>query len=67
MAKAGAGGMTNQKALSVLAEIERKLAGHDQVTGGVIPVKQQVQQLIEEATDLRNLSQGYVLGWIPHW
>ncbi|EIW71794.1 hypothetical protein TREMEDRAFT_67963 [Tremella mesenterica DSM 1558] len=67
MAKAGAGGMTNQKALSVLAEIERKLAGHDQVTGEVIPVKQQVQQLIEEATDLRNLSQGYVLGWIPHW
>jgi FKBP12-rapamycin complex-associated protein len=72
MAKASGGGqgMTNRKALQVLAGIERKLSGYQGAAGDgqePVEVKKQVQELIEEATDIRNLAQGYVLGWMPHW
>lgn len=81
MAKVSGAGMTNTKALQVLSQIERKLAGYNKGSEQSLPVKKQVQELIEEATDLRNLSQGgldcrfmvsadqigYVLGWMPHW
>lgn len=69
MAKASGQGMTNRKALHVLAQIERKLSGYqgDSPDAQPVEVKKQVQELIEEATDIRNLAQGYVLGWMPHW
>ena len=71
---AKASGMTNSKALQVktliagdhkahwarqvLAEIERKLAGYIGGSEAPLTVKKQVQEMIEEATDLRNLAQG---------
>ncbi|KAK8844641.1 hypothetical protein IAR55_006488 [Kwoniella newhampshirensis] len=66
-ARSSGAGMTNSKALQVLSQIERKLVGYHNDSAQPLTVNQQVQELIEEATDLRNLSQGYVLGWIPHW
>ncbi|WWD22809.1 hypothetical protein CI109_107303 [Kwoniella shandongensis] len=67
LARVSESGMTNSKALHVLAEIERKLLGYNKESEQSLTVNRQVQELIEEATDLKNLSQGYVLGWIPHW
>nr|XP_018266518.1 phosphatidylinositol 3-kinase [Kwoniella dejecticola CBS 10117]OBR88676.1 phosphatidylinositol 3-kinase [Kwoniella dejecticola CBS 10117] len=68
MAKVSSGtGMTNSKALQVLSQIEKKLIGYHKDTEQPLTINRQVQALIEEATDLKNLSQGYVLGWIPQW
>jgi hypothetical protein len=53
MAKVSGGGMTNARALQVLSKIERKLVGYNGLA-----VKKQVQDLIGEATDIENLSQG---------
>ncbi|KAL7423565.1 hypothetical protein Q5752_001145 [Cryptotrichosporon argae] len=67
MAKAGGAGMTNARALHVLAQIERKLAGYNDTSERPLTVKDQVQELIREATAFENLAQGYVLGWQPWW
>ncbi|RSH90651.1 hypothetical protein EHS25_001256 [Saitozyma podzolica] len=67
MAKVSGSGMTNSKALAVLAGIERKLAGYNKSSETPLSVKKQVHELVVEATSLENLAQGYVLGWIPHW
>ncbi len=69
--------------MQVLAQIERKLVGYNRGSDAPLSVGKQVQELIEEATDLENLAQGklpyrqhrpstdmgtgYVLGWIPYW
>ena len=58
MAKAGGTGMTNRKALHVLAQIEKKLAGYEDHAEAPVPVRKQVQDLVEQATDIRNLAQG---------
>lgn len=58
MAKVSGGGMTNARALQVLAKIERKLVGYNGPTEKPLAVKKQVQDLIGEATDIENLSQG---------
>jgi FKBP12-rapamycin complex-associated protein len=58
MAKVSGGGMTNARALQVLAKIERKLVGYNGPTERPLGVKKQVQDLIGEATDIENLSQG---------
>jgi len=58
MAKVSGGGMTNARALQVLAKIERKLVGYNGQTEKPLAVKKQVQDLIGEATDIGNLSQG---------
>ena len=58
MAKVSGGGMTNARALQVLAKIERKLVGYNGLTEKPLAVKKQVQDLIGEATDIENLSQG---------
>ena len=42
----------------MLAQIERKLAGFLGDEDQPVEVKKQVQVLIEEATDMRNLAQG---------
>lgn len=73
MAKASTG-ITNSKALhvgwrshprvdmsQVLTQIERKLAGYGasrDSKDGIMSVKHQVQELVEEATSLENLAQG---------
>ncbi|WRT63514.1 uncharacterized protein IL334_000419 [Kwoniella shivajii] len=67
MARVSSTGMTYSKALQVLAQIERKLIGYHEDSDQLLSINKQVQELIEEATDLKNLSQGYVLGWIPQW
>lgn len=68
MARVPSTEMTNSKALQVLTQIERKLVGlHNTNSEEPLSVSKQVQELIKEATNLQNLSQGYVLGWIPHW
>ncbi|KAE8538261.1 hypothetical protein D1P53_005601 [Cryptococcus gattii VGV] len=68
MARVSCAGMTNSKALQVLTQIERKLVGLPNANSEQpLSVDKQVQELIKEAADLQNLSQGYVLGWIPHW
>ena len=46
--------------MKVLSQIEKKLAGYNGCSNAPLPVKKQVQELIEEATDLRNLAQGLV-------
>jgi hypothetical protein len=58
MAKVSGGGMTNARALQVLAKIERKLVGYNGPTEKPLGVKKQVQDLIGEATAIENLSQG---------
>jgi hypothetical protein len=58
MAKVSGGGMTNARALQVLAKIERRLVGYNGPTEKPLAVKKQVQDLIGEATDIENLSQG---------
>ncbi|TYJ58649.1 hypothetical protein B9479_000485 [Cryptococcus floricola] len=73
MAKVEGNGMTNGRALQVLGQIEKKLIGFHKDNEQPLSVNKQVQKLIEEATDLQNLSQadastvGYTLGWMPHW
>jgi phosphatidylinositol kinase/protein kinase (PI-3 family) len=42
----------------VLSQIEKKLAGFKDDSEQPLSVKKQVQELIEEAIDLRNLAQG---------
>ncbi|KAI5450344.1 hypothetical protein NCC49_003127 [Naganishia albida] len=60
-----AGTMTNDRALKVLTVIERKLQGRDVPGEMAQTVEEQVQRLIQEATNHKNLAQGYVLGWMP--
>lgn len=72
MAKVSGGGMTNARALQVLAKIERKLVGYNGPTERPLAVKKQVQDLIGEATDIENLSQGmffsssFLTSYFPH-
>lgn len=53
-----AGATTNTRALQVLADIEKKLMGYEKGNKEALPANAQVQYLIGQATDLRNLSQG---------
>lgn len=50
--------MVNSLIAQVLAKIERKLVGYNGPTEKPLGVKKQVQDLIGEATDIENLSQG---------
>ncbi|ODN80500.1 hypothetical protein L202_02731 [Cryptococcus amylolentus CBS 6039] len=60
LAKVEGNGMTNGRALQVLGQIEKKLIGFHQDNEQPLSVNKQVQKLIEEATDLKNLSQVYL-------
>eukprot|EP00298_Acanthocystis_sp_HF-20_P015221 c21063_g2_i2.p1 GENE.c21063_g2_i2~~c21063_g2_i2.p1 ORF type:complete len:1228 (+),score=606.75 c21063_g2_i2:74-3685(+) len=57
--------MLNRKALEVTNRVEAKLRGTD-FGGPVLKVENQVDKLIEQATNHENLSQLY-LGWCPFW
>lgn len=52
------GPMTNSRAVKVLAEIEQKLMGYEKGNKAPLPANRQVQLLLGQATDLRNLCQG---------
>ncbi|KAI8609347.1 hypothetical protein BC830DRAFT_1151012 [Chytriomyces sp. MP71] len=56
----------NEHAVSVIARVSKKLAGKDFNTRCPLDIPAQVQRLIEEATSLENLCQGFI-GWCPFW
>ncbi|VDL54007.1 unnamed protein product [Hymenolepis diminuta] len=58
------GGMGNARARDVLSRIRRKLDGNE--NGCQTTVRQQVDDLIREATSTRNVSQMYI-GWCAFW
>ena len=55
----------NQRALAVIDRVRSKLAGTD-FSDETLPVSNQVNRLIEQATSDENLSVAYV-GWCPFW
>jgi phosphatidylinositol kinase/protein kinase (PI-3 family) len=63
--KVDAGELQNQKAIKILASIDRKLQGHAPSAGLPLSVPGQVHELITIATDPKNLSAMY-LGWAPY-
>lgn len=70
----GVGGQQNQdpteiqnaRALEVLDRVSQKLTGRDFKQGEELPVLEQVDKLIVEATKLENLCQHYI-GWCSFW
>jgi len=52
----------NEKAIAITTRIQNKLTGKDFSQKETLDVKQQVQRLIKQATDLEILCQSY-LGW----
>ena len=57
----------NEKAVAVMARVEDKLTGCDfDSSGPPLSVADQVDRLIHQATDVRNLCQAFV-GWCPFW
>lgn len=56
----------NEKALAVMARVEDKLTGCDFDDAGALSVVEQVDRLIQQATDVQNLCQAFV-GWCPFW
>ena len=57
-------GALNERALAVMARVQAKLNGED--FGPRLPVAEQVDRLILQATDVQNLCQSFV-GWCPFW
>jgi len=55
----------NEKALSVIDRVAKKLTGRD-FSNLVLDVPAQVQKLIDEASSHENLCQCYI-GWCPFW
>lgn len=55
----------NQKAIKILDNIDRKLQGYSISIGLPLSAQGQVSTLIEQATDLKNLS-GMYIGWGPY-
>lgn len=56
----------NERALSVISRVAKKLSGRDFSKDEVLDVPQQVQRLIDQATSNENLCQCYI-GWCPFW
>jgi len=56
----------NVRALQVLARIKEKLMGQDFKTEDELGVEEQVDKLINQATNLENLCQHYI-GWCSFW
>jgi hypothetical protein len=55
----------NERAVKVITRVHAKLCGRD--FGSAIPVEEQVQCLIAQATSHENISQGFLRGWRPLW
>ncbi|XP_065362288.1 serine/threonine-protein kinase mTor [Calliphora vicina] len=58
--------ITNSKASKVIKRVKRKLTGSDFLTQTSYTVQQQVDLLIQQATNNENLCQCYI-GWCPFW
>jgi serine/threonine-protein kinase mTOR len=56
----------NARALQVLARVRDKLIGRDFKPNVELNVIDQVEKLIEQATDFENLCQHYI-GWCSFW
>ncbi|KYQ91695.1 protein kinase [Tieghemostelium lacteum] len=56
----------NEKALSVMNRVNKKLTGRDFNPNETLDVPQQVQKLIDQATSHENLCQSYI-GWCSFW
>ncbi|KAJ8613415.1 hypothetical protein CTAYLR_002279 [Chrysophaeum taylorii] len=56
----------NEKAVAVMARVEDKLTGCDFDDAGALSIVEQVDRLIQQATDVQNLCQAFV-GWCPFW
>jgi FKBP12-rapamycin complex-associated protein len=62
-----AGEVINEKALTVVARINRKLSGRDfGADAAALSVQAQVDRLITQASSVENLSCMY-FGWMPFW
>lgn len=58
--------VTNKKARFIVDRVKQKLTGNDFNTQDEITVQQQVDFLIQQATNNENLCQCYI-GWCPFW
>ncbi|XP_055916701.1 serine/threonine-protein kinase Tor [Eupeodes corollae] len=58
--------VTNSKARLIVGRVKRKLTGTDFQTKNAVTVQQQVDLLIQQATNNENLCQCYI-GWCPFW
>jgi serine/threonine-protein kinase mTOR len=56
----------NERAVTVIDRVSSKLTGTDFIEKVKLPVADQVNKLIEQATSHENLCQCYV-GWCPFW
>lgn len=56
----------NKKALAVVNKVREKLTGRDFDPSVVLEINEQVELLIQLATDHENLAQCYI-GWCPFW
>jgi FKBP12-rapamycin complex-associated protein len=56
----------NARALQVLSRVKEKLTGRDFKKDKELPVEEQVEKLLSEATNLENLCQHYI-GWCSFW
>ena len=56
----------NKKALDIIHRVRDKLTGRDFSHDDVLDVPEQVDRLIEQATNNENLCQSYI-GWCPFW
>ncbi|KAK1057459.1 phosphatidylinositol kinase-related protein kinase tor1 [Friedmanniomyces endolithicus] len=56
----------NARALQVLSRVKEKLTGRDFKKTTELPVEEQVEKLLSEATNLENLCQHYI-GWCSFW
>ncbi|KAK5740672.1 phosphatidylinositol kinase-related protein kinase tor1 [Elasticomyces elasticus] len=56
----------NARALQVLSRVKEKLTGRDFKKTTELPVNDQVEKLLSEATNLENLCQHYI-GWCSFW
>lgn len=54
--------MRNDRALQVIDRVRRKLTGRDFKASETLEVKQQVEKLVDEATNTLHLCQAF-LGW----
>ena len=57
--------LLNERAVSVIQRVSRKLTGRD-FGDATLDVPTQVQRLIEEASSAEALCQSY-MGWCPFW
>ena len=57
----------NEKAVSVITRVNKKLTGRDfDIEGEELGVQDQVERLIQQARSNENLAQCYI-GWCPFW